>query len=112
MSVPDDSQDLTLDEEQLLARHLNFYRALETGRWRPRTQAQEHFVRVTRGLETADTTHEKAYVKYMHLRAERRVERLSGDPIHDPADGPTEEWFRREDWYKSRGRQRGDMRDP
>jgi len=106
----DDSCELSPEEEGLLKKHIDFYRDLETGRRQPTTQAQEHFVRVTRGLEAAETVHERAYAKHMRLRAQQRAAERSENPP-DPADGPTPEWFSRDDWYRSRGRQRGDMRD-
>ena len=101
---------LSPEEERLLGANMSFCRDLETGQRRPTTEAQEHFVRVTRGLAIAMTSIEKAYAKHMRLRAARRAANRS-ERSHDPADGPTSEWFPREDWYKLRGRQRGDMRD-
>ena len=109
MSDTDDSCELNPDEEKLLVEHMVFYRDLETGQRQPRTKAQEHFVQVTRGLAAAETIHERAYAKHMRLRAERRAAKRS-ESSRDSADGPTPEWFSREDWYRLRGRQRGDMR--
>ena len=110
MSDPDSSFALGPEEEKLLTKNMEFYRALETGLRQPTTEAQRHFVRVIRGLAPAETEDERAYVKHMRLRAEQRAARQHEDP-HDPSAGPTPEWFSREDWYKLRGRQRGDMRD-
>jgi hypothetical protein len=101
---------LSLEEEKLLTKHMDFYRALETGKRQPTTEAQEHFVRVTRGLAVAETVDERAYAKHMQLRAAQRAA-ISGENPHDPADGPTPEWFPDEGWYKLRGRQHNDMRD-
>lgn len=101
---------LSSEEEKLLTKHMDFYRALETGQRQPMTEAQEHFVRVTRGLAAAETIDERAYAKHMKLRAAQRAAIRSENP-HDQADGPTPEWFSNEDWYRLRGRQRNDMRD-
>lgn len=109
MSDVDHSYELTPQEEDLLRRHMEFYRALETGRRKPVTEAQKHFVNVTIGHAAAETVHEIAYVKHMRLRAVHR-EAADTQTSHDPADGPTEGWFSREDWYRLRGRQRSDMR--
>jgi len=102
--------ELTPQEEALLERHMDFYRSLETGQRKPTTEAQEHFVRVSRALAAAETIHELAYVKHMSLRAAQRAAKRA-ESEHDSEDGPKAEWFSREDWYKLRGRQRGDMRD-
>jgi uncharacterized protein YifE (UPF0438 family) len=95
---------LTPEEERLLMRHMQFYRALETGELKPTPPAQERFVRMTRGQVGAETAHEKAYAKHMHLRALHRRAQPPRE-LHDPEEGPTEEWFTRNDWYKLRARQ-------
>ena len=113
MAEKDNPAALSAEEQELLEVHMDFYRALETGQRRPTTPAQEHFVRVTQGRAVAETTHERAYVKHMRLRAEQREanRRASSQPHpYDAADAPTSEWFSRDDWRKSRGRQRNDMR--
>lgn len=89
------------EEEGLLRKHMTFYRDLETGRRRPRSPAQQHFVLVTLGRAAAETLHEKAYVKHMRLRAQQR-EAGGEKSVRDPADGPTPEWFTRESWYALR----------
>lgn len=87
---------------------MTFYRSLETGQRNPSTAAQEHFVKVVRGMAGAETIHELAYVKHMRLRAiQRELERQAHE--QDSEDLPSPEWFSREDWYKLRGRQRNDM---
>jgi uncharacterized protein YifE (UPF0438 family) len=68
LASSDPSLTLTEDEKELLRRYLPFYRALESGRRKPSTQAQEHFVAVCEGGTKAETQHELAYVKYMRLR--------------------------------------------
>jgi hypothetical protein len=78
---------------------MRFYRALETGQRKPTTKAQQHFVDVTLGHAPAETIHEKAYVKHMRLRTARR-EATRTETIHNPEDGPTADWFSREDWYR------------
>ncbi len=110
VSEADNSSTLSLEEEKLLTKYMDFYRALETGKRQPTTVAQEHFVRVTRGLTDAETIHERAYAKHMQLRAAQRAA-IRGENPRDPADGPTPEWFPDEDWYRLRSRQRNDMRD-
>ena len=80
IATTDPALALSGEERALLQRYLPFYRALETGRRTPLTRAQEHFVAVCEGRETAETQHELAYVKYMRLR---------------PKPGPS--W--REDWH-------------
>ena len=102
---------LLSEEQALLAKHLDFYRALASGRRKPTTAAQEHFVEVTVGHAAAETSHEFAYVKYLRLCAEQRdLERAESAELNrDPElDGPTDGWFTRGDWKKGRGRQRGD----
>jgi uncharacterized protein YifE (UPF0438 family) len=108
MPDPDNSCELSAEEEALLHRHMTFYRSLETGQRRPATEAQEHFARVTHGLAAAETIHELAYVKHMRLRAiQRELERQNQE--RECEEAPSPEWFSREDWYKLRGRQRNDI---
>lgn len=109
MPSPDHSCELSAEEEALLHQHMTFYRSLETGQRKPATDAQEHFVKVVRGLAVAGTIHELAYVKHMRLRAiQRELERQN--QAQECEEAPSPEWFSREDWYKLRGRQRNDMR--
>ena len=110
MSDASGSCGLTPQEEALLEKHINFYLDLETGRRKPTTEAQEHFVKVSRGLAAAETVHELAFAKHMQLRAAQRAARRS-ESQDGLSDEPRAEWFSREDWYKLRGRQRNDMRD-
>ena len=102
MSDTDDSCELTPEEEKLLAEHLIFYRDLETGRHRPQTKAQEHFVLFTLGRAAAETIHERAYAKHMRLRGKLRAANEIEIP-RDPREGPSAEWFLRADWYRFRG---------
>ena len=110
MSEADISCELTPQEEALLERYINFYLDLEAGRRRPTTDAQEHFVKFSRGLAAAETIHELAYAKHTRLRAALRAARRSesGDGF---SDEPRAEWFSREDWYKLRGGRRNYMRE-
>jgi uncharacterized protein YifE (UPF0438 family) len=62
---------LTQKEKVLLQKHYEFYRALETGTRKPTTEAQAHFVAVCHGHAKAKTDHEKAYAKYLRIRAVR-----------------------------------------
>jgi uncharacterized protein YifE (UPF0438 family) len=109
MPETEPSCQLTPEEEVLLQRHIRFYRDLETGQRKPATEAQRRFVEVTLGHAAAESMHERAYVKHMRLRTARH-ESTRNEHIHNPEDGPTEEWFSRDDWRKLRRRQLGDMR--
>jgi uncharacterized protein YifE (UPF0438 family) len=62
----------TPQEKVLLYQYYEFYRALETGKRKPSTAAQKHFVAVCQGRAKAETLHEKAYAKYMQLRVARQ----------------------------------------
>jgi uncharacterized protein YifE (UPF0438 family) len=104
------SVELSEVERQLLDRHLAFYRALATGQRNPTTPAQKHFVEVALGHIGAETEHEFAYMKWMGRRALDRASRAEGDERQPDRDGPTDEWFTREDWRAMRGRQRWDGR--
>ncbi|MCI0691372.1 DUF413 domain-containing protein [candidate division KSB1 bacterium] len=64
----------TPQEKVLLYRYYEFYRSLETGKRRPSTAAQKHFVAVCQGRAKAETLHEKAYAKYMQLRVTRQTQ--------------------------------------
>lgn len=96
---------LTAEERALLKKYLRFYLALAKGLRSPATAAQKHFVDATLGRVPAETPHERAYLKHVRLQKQNQT---SG-PIRDPEiDGPTDGWFTRDDWRKSRGRQRWD----
>lgn len=56
--------DLHASEWELLTKHIEFYRKLETGERTPTTDAQVHFVEVCEGRAEPRTEHEIAYVKY------------------------------------------------
>lgn len=64
-------QNFTQQEKVLLYKYFEFYRALETGKRKPSTAAQRHFVAVCQGRARAETVHEKTYVKYMQVRKTR-----------------------------------------
>jgi uncharacterized protein YifE (UPF0438 family) len=86
-------------ERALLQTHLRFYRALATGRRKPATPAQKHFIKVTLGHAAAETVHEIVYMKWMRLRVQQRAR--GGTEARDPhTDGPTDGWFTRDDWNK------------
>jgi uncharacterized protein YifE (UPF0438 family) len=55
---------LSDDENALLDRYLGFYESLASGRRRPSTPAQQHFVDVLMGLAKAESPHENAYLKH------------------------------------------------
>lgn len=98
---------LTPEEEALLAKHLPFYRSLASQERKPTTPAQTHFVSVTLGKVAAETPHEIAYMKYRRLQKHAPNNESSTVRDHD-LEGPTDGWFTRDDWKKSRGRQRWD----
>lgn len=75
----------TPQEKVLLYRYYEFYRALETGKRKPSTAAQKHFVAVCQGRAKAETLHEKAYAKYMQLRVTR--------PTQSPEEAAAQEDF-------------------
>ncbi len=100
----DEPAQPTPEQERLLTKYLAFYRDLETGRRKPTTPAQEHFVAFTTGHIPAETDHERAYAVHMRLRAYQRELARQDRGSRDPDDGPTDEWFTREDWKKLRRR--------
>jgi uncharacterized protein YifE (UPF0438 family) len=61
----------TQQEKVLLYKYFEFYRALETGKRKPSSAAQRHFVAVCQGRASAETVHEKTYIKYMQVRKTR-----------------------------------------
>jgi uncharacterized protein YifE (UPF0438 family) len=107
MADADNPHALTPQEQALLEKHISFYLDLESGRRKPSTDAQEHFVKVSQGLVAAETIHELAFAKHMWLRAAQRAMRRN-ESQEDLSDEPRAEWFSREDWYKLRGRRHGD----
>jgi len=66
---------LTQKEKVLLQKYYEFYRSLETGTRKPVTEAQAHFVAVCRGHAKARTEHEKAYARYLRIRAVREQDK-------------------------------------
>jgi uncharacterized protein YifE (UPF0438 family) len=61
--------ELTVEEMDLLRRHLRFYAELGRGYREPTTDAQRHFVAVTQGRAIAETPHEFACMKYRRIQA-------------------------------------------
>jgi len=76
---------LTQKEKVLLQKYYEFYRGLETGTRKPSTEAQAHFVAVCRGHAKARTDHERAYAKYLRLRAVREQNKRELAKAHPPA---------------------------
>ncbi len=74
--------ELTPEEIELLEKHLDFYRALNTETIAPKTEAQRHFVQVCRGAMDAHTPHEIAYMKYT-----RQQEQGDRDTGHNESKG-------------------------
>lgn len=63
---------LSPDERTLIEKHHDFYKALISGKLPPSTPAQRHFIEACNGLAHAETTHEKAFIKFRALvQAER-----------------------------------------
>src|SRR5438270_383430 len=60
---PASAEPLTSEESALLRKHRRWLTQLASGEKSPVTPAQEHFVRVTRGLAEPDTPYERAWLK-------------------------------------------------
>ena len=63
--------ELSKEERGLIEKYLPFYSDLAKGVRRPITEAQKHFFAVTQGRTVAETDHEKAYIKWKRLEAQR-----------------------------------------
>ena len=100
-----EGRDLTPEETALVERHLNFYRALDTGQRLPSTEAQRHFVAVCRCEAEAHSPHEVEYFKYRMLLNQQRNEGLhAAQDINELGDGvPKPGWFTDEGWKRMRG---------
>jgi uncharacterized protein YifE (UPF0438 family) len=112
--MPESRPNFTQQEKVLLYKYFEFYRALETGKRKPNTAAQRHFVAVCQGRASAETVHEKAYAKYMRLRAMQRRkqydETAAQQDIPEYEEGyPRPGWFTDEDWKKKRGQDFAEM---
>jgi hypothetical protein len=83
---------LTQKEKVLLQKYYEFYRSLETGLRKPATEAQTHFIAVCRGHAKAQTDHEKAYAKYIRLRAVREQEKRALAKAQPRVPKPEEEY--------------------
>jgi uncharacterized protein YifE (UPF0438 family) len=66
----------TAEEKELLAKHLQFYVALDSGQKVPDTEKQRHFVQFCRGKDKAITPHEFAYLKYKRIQSYRNKLKL------------------------------------
>jgi len=60
-----DGIDLTVWDRSLIARYLDFYEALASGRRKPSTEAQARFIEVVAGRAEPRTQHEIAYWRYL-----------------------------------------------
>lgn len=67
-SVP----ELNVSEKELISLPLSFYQELATGRRKPDTKAQRHFVAAVNGGVRANSDHEKAYLKYLEIQRLQR----------------------------------------
>lgn len=102
--------ELTDYERELIDKHLSFYRALATGKRKPTTGAQKHFVAMCEGRAKAETVHEFAYVKYMRIqRAYEEKEYSRGIPEYEEGL-PRQGWCTDNDWKKMRTGNYADMK--
>lgn len=76
----------------MLNKYLRFYEELESGKRKPATEEQEHFVKTTCGQAVAETDHKLAYAKHKRLQAQFREKEGFSKALHNPEDGPTEAW--------------------
>jgi uncharacterized protein YifE (UPF0438 family) len=95
----------TPQEKVLLYRYYEFYRALETGKRKPSTAAQKHFVAVCEGRAKAETLHEKTYAKYMKTRATQRREQAQEKAMQTEIP-EYEEGYPRPDWFTDDNRKK------
>ena len=58
---------------ELVLKHAEFYRSLDSGARVPRTPAQQHFVAVCRGRVAPMTEHEHAFIAFRALVAKSRL---------------------------------------
>jgi len=100
MSDISQNTELSVKEAQLIHKYKNFYLNLQSGRRKPETEAQKHFIEVTLGLKSATNIHEVAFVKYMRKVANLRKEERKYKKEINPEDGATEGWYTRDDYKK------------
>lgn len=107
------SFEVSPEERRLLEKHISFYEALDHGKRKPKTAAQQHFIDVCKGRTSASTLHESAYMKHkINVAKSSSNKRRSGsnNRIPENEEGtPDDKWFSTEDWKKSRAGQYGDM---
>jgi hypothetical protein len=66
--VYNDQTSMSKDDRALLDKYLSFYEELELGIRKPVSDAQTHFVDVTKGIAAPRTQHERAFLKYIQNR--------------------------------------------
>ncbi len=111
-----DDYDLTQEEKDVFNRYHEFYEDLDTGRRKPSTLAQRHFVECCRGRAVAETVHEKAYLKDRLFRlnnqkaSQKQNTKGGGIPMYEEGQARPG-WCETEDIKKLRGRQLGTIHD-
>jgi uncharacterized protein YifE (UPF0438 family) len=99
----DQLYELTAAERNLVNNNIDFYTSLSSGKRKPKTEAQRHFLLVCKGKAKANTMHELAFIKYrMELIAfqkEEKKRKEHGVREFEP-DHPDGTWFTNNDWEK------------
>jgi len=79
--------ELTESELALLDKHLTFYVELTSGKRRPTTEAQRHFIAVSMGHDVASTDHERAFMKWRRKMARGRAAETSTEDVEQAPPG-------------------------
>ncbi len=99
----DEKFRLTTEERKLVNKNLDFYVSLSSGKRKPQTEEQRHFVRVCKCKTKANTVHELAFIKYrMKEIAMKNVEKKESEQgVRQFEPGhPDSSWFTNDDWKK------------
>ncbi len=65
---------LTEAEQDLIKRHIGFYRSLMSGKRAAETPAQQHFIDAFYGRVVPSTEHELAFIKFARIEKANRAE--------------------------------------
>jgi|SRR5581483_3260169 len=95
--------NFTAEDRKLLTRYGHWLTALVAGHIRPFTTAQEHFLKVASGEAQPTNEFERAWVK---LIERRKFETEARSAPHFEITDPGEEWFSREESWRSKSGQR------
>lgn len=104
----------TEEDNTLLSKYSKFYEELDSGRRKPTTKEQEHFVMACRYQAAAETLHEKVWIKkkrqmtYEIQKRHKEKEKECGIPETEEGT-PRPGWFTDEDWEKMRAADYADM---